>query len=135
MLNLRASQTVQGNTTYVSPPLEVPQETEKNHDHNRSTIQGSSVLKSNEQVITNRRNMLPFQYLWSEPLVSEAFRGIGKGILGRFQLHKVDLRNCVFFWIHSLIRMVYGSPKTDRGQSFPDGKSRQDNPTASEIAL
>ena len=43
--------------------------------------------------------MLPFQHIWTEALVCEASDGVGKGVLGGFEIDKVGLGCCMADWV------------------------------------
>ena len=89
----------EGGEGEVSPeaaPLEVVCQAQEGHHEGGAGVEGEGgSLESRDEVIADGFAVLPFQHVGAEAFVGEASDGVGKGVLGDFEVDKVGLGRCV----------------------------------------
>ena len=82
----------EGQVAPEASPLEVVCEAQEGHHEGGAGVEGEGgSLYAGDQVIANGFAVLPLQHVGTEALVGEAFDGVGKGVLGGFEIDKIGL--------------------------------------------
>lgn len=76
--------------TYVASPLKVPHNTKNHHEEARGNVVWRCGLQANHDIVTDRRTVSPFDDIWSKAVIREAFSGIEKGVLRKFEVNEVS---------------------------------------------